>query len=203
MPDADAGAGKAEARDGAEAGAERRHSERKGALPLLSFRLTRVRDSFVCRVLLRFGNRADGAAVFTSSAVDALVRVDDVFAVTLGDCRDGAGVCARSARNAFIADNSCHGVHSFQRIGLPTDNIISHARAVQPIERKTPARRRKIRNGELVKTYGCAARRNRKASARGRSSKSDTTAARLILPRRRFPVRSVSPWFSALRACRS
>lgn len=109
-------------------GAARRHSERKGALPLLSFRLTRVRDSFVCRVLLRFGNRADGAAVFTSSAVDALVRVDDVFAVTLGDCRDGAGVCARSARNAFIADNSCHGVHSFQRIGLPTDNIISHAR---------------------------------------------------------------------------
>lgn len=86
------------------------------------------KGQFFCRVLLRFGNRADGAAVFTSSAVDALVRVDDVFAVTLGDCRDGAGVCARSARNAFIADNSCHGVHSFQRIGLPTDNIISHAR---------------------------------------------------------------------------
>lgn len=155
VPDADAGAGKAEARDGAEAGAERRHSERKGALPLLSFRLTRVRDSFVCRVLLRFGNRADGAAVFTSSAVDALVRVDDVFAVTLGDCRDGAGVCARSARNAFIADNSCHGVHSFQRIGLPTDNIISHARGqFNRLNEKHPPDGEKFAMANLQKRTG-------------------------------------------------
>ena len=83
-----------------------------------------VIDSFVD---LRFGDRADGAAVFARTAVDALVRIDDILAVALGDRRHRAGVCARSARNAFIADNSCHGFRSFQRIGLPTAIMIAHA----------------------------------------------------------------------------
>ena len=83
-----------------------------------------VIDSFVD---LRFGDRADGAAVFARAAVDALVRIDDILAVALGDRRHRAGVCARSARNAFIADNSCHGFRSFQRIGLPTAIMIAHA----------------------------------------------------------------------------
>ena len=94
-------------------------TKKSGDSPLFSF-------CFNARIRLRFGNGADGATVFARSAIDALVRIDDIFAVTFGDCRDGAGVCARSARNAFIADNSCHGIHSFQRIGLSTENMISH-----------------------------------------------------------------------------
>ena len=72
---------------------------------------------FVLRIdrnaFLRFGDRANGAAVFARAAVDALVRIDDVLAVALGNCRHGAGVRASTARNAIVADNSRHVIHSF------------------------------------------------------------------------------------------
>lgn len=79
--------------------------------------------SFVCLILqLRFGNRANGATVLASTAVDARVGINNIFAVAFCNCANGAGVCARSARNALVTYNSCHSFSPFKMI----DIIIAH-----------------------------------------------------------------------------
>ena len=51
-----------------------------------------------------------GASVNTTAAADALVSVDYVLAVTLGDCFNGACISASAASNAIIGDFVSHGV---------------------------------------------------------------------------------------------
>ena len=58
--------------------------------------------------LLLFRNCADGATVFTCSAIDALIGIDNIFAVAFCNCADRASICARTALDALIADNSGH-----------------------------------------------------------------------------------------------
>lgn len=70
---------------------------------------------FYCLVLLlRFFDCADGATVLTCSAIDALLGIDNVFAVAFCDCSDRASICARTALDALIADNSGHSFISLQ-----------------------------------------------------------------------------------------
>lgn len=66
------------------------------------------------KFLLLFRNCADGATVFTCSAIDALIGIDNVFAVAFCNCADRASICARTALDALIADNSGHSLVSLQ-----------------------------------------------------------------------------------------
>lgn len=52
--------------------------------------------------------RANGAGACACAAVDARARVDNVFAVALGNSGSGAVVCARAASDAVIGDNISH-----------------------------------------------------------------------------------------------
>lgn len=52
--------------------------------------------------------RTDRTCIRASAALDAGVCVDHILAVALGDCADGAGICASTARDACIADLICH-----------------------------------------------------------------------------------------------
>lgn len=71
---------------------------------------------FYCLLLLlRFLDCADGAAVFTCSAIDALLGIDNVFAVAFRNCSDRASICARTALDAVITDNSGHSFFSLQK----------------------------------------------------------------------------------------
>lgn len=57
--------------------------------------------------LLSFGSLY-GAGICTSAALDALISVDNVLAVALGDSLYGALCCASAAGDAIITDNVCH-----------------------------------------------------------------------------------------------
>ena len=49
------------------------------------------------------------AGVSASAAIDALVSVDYVYAVTFRDCFSGAVLSASAAGNAIIRNLVCHG----------------------------------------------------------------------------------------------
>ena len=52
--------------------------------------------------------RANRASTLTSAAVDAGARVDNIFAVALGDSVYGAAVSASTARDAIVRNLICH-----------------------------------------------------------------------------------------------
>ena len=76
-------------------------------------------------VLLRFLDCADGATVLTSTAIDALLGIDNVFAIAFCNCSDRASICASTALDALIADNSGHSFISLQNIFAFACNYIS------------------------------------------------------------------------------
>ena len=49
-----------------------------------------------------------GASVCTVAAADALVSIDNVLSITLGNARSGATVCASAAADALIGNLVCH-----------------------------------------------------------------------------------------------
>lgn len=54
------------------------------------------------------GGSAYGAGVCTSTALDASVLVDYIFAVALGDSVNGAACCASAASDAIVRNFVCH-----------------------------------------------------------------------------------------------
>ena len=61
---------------------------------------------------------ANGTYASTCAALDAGIRIDDVFAVALRDRADGAFCRAGAASDAFIRNLICHGqIHLL--IGMP------------------------------------------------------------------------------------
>ena len=60
-----------------------------------------------CQKLL-FNRSAYRASLSTGTAANALVSVDNVLAITLGNASSGASVCASSARNALVGNLVCH-----------------------------------------------------------------------------------------------
>ena len=61
-----------------------------------------------CLCLLR---RTDGTCICASAAVKTCIGVDDVLAVTLGNCTCRTCVCASAALDACIADCICHSCY--------------------------------------------------------------------------------------------
>jgi len=55
---------------------------------------------------------SDGAGASASAALDALVRIDDVLAITLRDRFHGALSRASAAADAFVTDNVSHSYTS-------------------------------------------------------------------------------------------
>ncbi len=62
---------------------------------------------FVLRLLFSLGS-ANGAGTLACAALNALVGIDDVMIVTLGDCANGAIRFASAAGNASVGDYICH-----------------------------------------------------------------------------------------------
>ena len=63
---------------------------------------------------LALAGSAHGASAFASTAGDALIRIDDVQAITFGDRFDGALGSASAAHNASIANLISHFVTSYK-----------------------------------------------------------------------------------------
>lgn len=51
---------------------------------------------------------AYGAVVSTRAAVDAGAGIDNILAITLGNCGNGAAVCASAAGNTFVGNLISH-----------------------------------------------------------------------------------------------
>ena len=62
--------------------------------------------SYVCRLALL--RSANGTCACASAAVDASVSVDNVLAVTLGNCVYGAAISASAASDALVRNYVCH-----------------------------------------------------------------------------------------------
>lgn len=61
---------------------------------------------------------ADGAAAFTSAALDASISVNNILAVALRDSTYGAICFTSTAADAFVSDNVCHLSYLLQHISF-------------------------------------------------------------------------------------
>lgn len=60
---------------------------------------------------------ANGASRSASTAVDAVVSVDDELAVLFGNSANGAFICASAASDAFIGNLVSHGMYLLSKFG--------------------------------------------------------------------------------------
>ena len=84
---------------------------------------------------LLLNRSANRAGVCTRAAADALVSVDNVLAVTLGNARNGASISASAAANALVSNLVCH-VFYLQNKFVYTYFIISLEK-IKGLERKS------------------------------------------------------------------
>ena len=66
-------------------------------------------------LLLRRIGRAHRTYAGAGTAVDALVRIDHVFAVSFGDSTHGAFRFTSATTDTFVIDNISHGIHLLDR----------------------------------------------------------------------------------------
>ncbi len=57
---------------------------------------------------LLFNRSANRAVVSTVAAADALISVDNVLVIALGNARNGASICTCAAVNALVGNLVCH-----------------------------------------------------------------------------------------------
>ena len=60
------------------------------------------------RCELFFNGSAYRTSLSTATAANALVSVDHILAITLGDATGGASICTSAARDALIGNLVCH-----------------------------------------------------------------------------------------------
>ena len=89
--------------------------------------------NFLKELLLR--GSSYGTSICTAAAANALVSVDNVLAVTLGDAAGGASISASAASDALIRNLVCHVYYLQINLSILYFNISSEK--IKRLERKS------------------------------------------------------------------